>query len=206
MIVLIFVYDEIVGKGGRVRKWKRFKRKMDTRLFFISRKNAHWRVKTFSTVNVSSQQLCNIEEGQYKIPQEIRKIVRKQDDTTNGNVYIAYFDRDGFRPRLDSDIVYVGKVCTRESGKRKRRTIMERWRYGGGDHGGQARQIICGKREYGATAIDDYLAEFNFDSRCVSYVYILHGVEREIIDEMRLLERKLRKTEDGIQFEVVNLT
>ncbi len=87
-------------------------------------------------------------------------------------------------------IVYVGETRLDKTGLGYR-SVLTRWGYGGGDHGGQARGII--KKTLSTnevkTKVDPYLAKFDFDSG-EAYILLTKGNERNMIKKMKDMSNK----------------
>jgi len=112
------------------------------------------------------------------VPKELLEILKPVSGPSKGNLYIAYFPNKGFSsekktPKYEGkDIVYVGEVRLDKTGI-DYRPIFERWGYGGGDHGGQAREIVQKKRstKNAKTKIDPYFAEYEFNENNIAFLF-----------------------------------
>lgn len=167
------------------KKWKNFKKLMDTKLKFINSTGED----QFWCATLKSKQYRKISEDmKKKIPEEMKKFINPVSGTKDANLYIAHLGASGL-PNSFYDIVYVGEVRKDKTGLGYR-SVMARWGYSGHDHGAEVRGIIKETNKDGKTRIDQHIASFDFDSGD-AHILITKGEEAELI---KLVKRVSRRT------------
>jgi len=166
------------------KKWKIRKKIIDDNLLFIRKLNS------LQVAKRKKLQFENIEEVPHFVPNCILNKLEVVEKLSDANIYISIFPSTGFDNEI-ADIVYVGETRKSATGLIYR-SIIKRWGYGSGDHGGQVRMVFRKQQHIDEckTRIDSYFYSFNFLLE-KGYVFITKGKESEIINELR---KELKKT------------